>query len=139
MNLLYSILSGKPYAGGWFDKKTTSYLPTSRSKALRAIMIRGVQDAQLPMFASVVCDLVRMSTYGTEIIGLDANNTYQPAERPADAKHDDASYCFNKLVKPASELREIRIYLDDDIEDRLNPESWVELMGAGCLQLLREV
>ena len=139
MNLLYSILIGTPHYSGWYDKAMTSFLPTDRMLAIRSILIQDVPEEKLPMFACVICDLVRLSTYGSEIIALDPNNTYQPTTRPSSAKHANPDYCFYQLVKPAAAFRSLCAYLDQDIDSRLNKESWIELMGAGCLQMLREV
>ena len=139
MNKLYSILIGTTPVSGWYFKRSSLYMITDRINEIRAILLQDVPEEKLPMFVCALCALVRLSTFGNEILALDANNTYQDITRPADAEHNDAAYCIHDLIKPASAFSTLRRYLADDISTRLNYESWIELMGAGCLQLLREV
>ncbi len=139
MNKLYSILIGMTPVSGWYFKRSSQYMITDRINAIRSILLQDVPEDRLPMFVCTLCDLVRMSTFGNEILELDPNNTYQDITRPIDAEHNDDTYCIHDLIKPATAFSTLRRYLADDINNRVNHESWIELMGAGCLQLLREV
>lgn len=138
MNKLYSILVGNMEVSGWYFKRQTPLLITDRMQEIRSVLLQDVPSEKLPMFICVLCDLVRMSAFGTEILALDNNNTYQETVRPVDVDHSDTSYCVYDVIKPATVYSKLRRYLDEDITSRLNAESWIELMGAGCLQLLRE-
>ena len=140
MNKLYSILVSPLKVSGWYKKQTEETRPliTKNSQEIKYILLTGVPATSLAMFACVVCDMVLYSTFGTEIQQLDNNNTYFDPGRPDDAAHNDPTYCFHQLIQPASALSAIRYHLDQDILDRLNLESWLDIMAAGCLQMLRE-
>lgn len=140
MNLLYAILMGGSQASGdytWYHKHTTGYIPTTRMQDIRTILIQGT-DVALPMFVCKVCYMVLYTQFGNEIKELDYNNTYTDVARPPDAVHDDMKYCMHQLIRPADAYKQIRRYLDDDIASRVDLSSWLDIMAAGCLQMLRE-
>lgn len=140
MNTLYSILVSPSKPSGWYAKQIEDVTPlvSKRSQAIKDILLTGVPGNSLSMFVCVVCYMVLASTFGEEIKKLDSNNTYFNPARPKDAAHNDPLFCFHQIVQPASVLQAIKYHLDTDIQERMNPESWVDLMAAGCLQLLRE-
>ena len=143
MNKLFSALMRgyAPVTFSWFDKHTSAITPTSKSDALVSNIIRGIPDDRRAMFASVLCNLVLNTQYGAEIIKLDPNNTYVTVTRPPimEAAHSDPKYCMHDLIQPIQAYKDIKLYLEDDIANRLDSNSWFDLMGAACLQLLREV
>ena len=140
MNLLYAILMRGTQASGdyvWYHKESIGYIPTERMQAIRDILMQGVGDA-LPMVACQVCAMVLYTQFGTEIKALDSNNTYTDVTRPPDKTHDDPAYCMYNLIKPADAYKQLRRYLDEDIVSRADLTSWLDIMAAGCLQMLRE-
>lgn len=140
MNLLYAILMAGSQASGdyaWYSKRITGYIPTTRLQDIRDILVQDT-GAALPMYVCMVCYMVLYTQFGKEIKELDSNNTYTDITRPADSDHDDEKYCVYKLIKPAESYQQLLHYLDDDISSRLDRSSWLDLMAAGCLQLLRE-
>ena len=141
MNILYNFLMNgatqdSDYA--WYKKESSAVLHTTRSNKIRDILVQGVSK-ELPMFAAQVCYMVLYTQFGKQIRQLDSNNTYFDSGRPANSDHNDPRYCLYSLIKPANEYRQIRSYLDDDIANETDFSSWLSIMAAGCLQILREV
>lgn len=141
MNKLFSILMQgyAPESFSWFDKSTSPVTTTDRIDSLVQLIMKGVPRNKRAMFASVICNLVLNTQYGAEIEKLDPNNTYVRVTRPKTAEHSDPAYCMHDLIQPIAAYKDIQLYLQDDISETLNTESWFDLMGAACLQLLREV
>lgn len=141
MNILYSFLMNgetPDTAYEWYKKANSTVMHTTRSNKIRDILTQGVAK-ELPMFAAQICYMVLYTQFGEQIKQLDSNNTYFDPGRPAEADHNDTRYCMYKLIKPASEYRQLRNYLDDDIANETDFSSWLSIMAAGCLQILREV
>ena len=141
MNILYSFLMNgatpdPDYA--WYAKQTDSVLHTTRSNKILEILTQDIAK-ELPMFAAQVCYMVLYTQFGDQIRKLDSNNTYFDPGRPSDKAHNDTRYCIYRLIKPAEAYRQLRNYLDEDIADETDFSSWLSLMAAGCLQILREV
>ena len=143
MNKLYGLLLSKyPNAvvtnPAWYIKRTTAGRTTTKIQAITDILLSDVPEERSAMFVSVVCYMVLMTQFGKEIQQLDPNNSYVPVVRKSDADNSDQAYCMHDLIKPASSYSGVRSYLDTDITDRLDSNSWLDLMGAACLQILRE-
>ena len=140
MNTLYGLLvsSNPPASDSWYYKRYDAVTTTDKANRLIAAITTGVHAARLALYVSKVCNIVLSSVYGSEIQKLDPNNTYVAVTRPTDSDHSASAYCMFDLVQPLSAYRDILSYLDDDITAQLDKQSWPELMGAGCLQLLRE-
>ena len=87
----------------------------------------------------MLCHVVMLTQYGPQIKKLDPHNTYFiPLTRPFGSDHSDPKYCVHDLIKPVQNYNEIVTMLNDDIVATLNRDSWFDMMGAACLQLLRE-
>lgn len=140
MNTLYSLLIHRnpPASDSWYYKRTEAITLTDKASALIDAITVGVPDARLALYVSKVCNIVLSTVFGAEIQKLDDNNTYVAVTRPPNTSHTDESLCMHDLVQPLSAYRDILSYLDDDITAQLDRQSWPELMGAACLQLLRE-
>lgn len=140
MNILYAILMNGAHATGnyvWYDKHHNGYIPTARMQAIRDIITQGV-DEKLPLLACQICSMVLYTQFGQQIKELDPNNSYVDTTRPVDADHNDSKYCLYDVIKSVSAYQNIRNYLDDDIAAVLDKESWLDIVAAGCLQMLRE-
>ena len=143
MNKLFRLLMKGveiPDSFSWYAKNIDSepLVLTDRMTNIINILTTGVPDNRLAMYAAVVCNLAMRTQYGEEIKALDPNNTYVPVTRYPDATHSDADYCMNDLIQPMAAYKKLSQYLSDDIIERLDTYSWFDMMGAGCLQLLRE-
>jgi hypothetical protein len=46
---------------------------------------------------------------------------------------------MHDLIQPIKSYKPILGRIDDDIRNTLDEESWLDMMGAACLQMLREV
>ena len=142
MNKLYGLIlfecspSDNPE---WFIKRTTTTKTTARAQALADIILTGVPAGRCAMFASVVCYMVSLTQFGKEIAALDPNNTYVPVVRDPDVDHSAESCCMHDLIRPIGAYETITTHLDKDIYDRVDKNSWLDMMGAACLQMLREV
>ena len=142
MNKLYSLLLQNktiPSEYSWYAKRTENITTNERARQLISLITSGVPVARLALYVSVLCNAVLLTQYGAEIKKLDPNNTYFPVERDPDAVHSNTDYGMQDLIKPASEYKSLLMYLATDISDRLDSNSWFDIMGAACLQLLREV
>jgi len=141
MNTLYGILtwgtSGSE-AYSFYDKRHDMVMPTNKMLAIRDIIMTGIPDDKKRMFAAFLCDIVRYSNFGSDILQLDDNNTYVAITRPPNTEHSDARYCLHGLIKPVIAYKQLRRYLDTDIEGRMVQAAFTDWMGAACLQLLRE-
>ena len=98
------------------------------------------------VFAAVICYYSRFSLFGNEIYELDKYNTYVEPERldtdyqkTMKADTDECIISTYKGTCSASSIQHIKRYLDMDIVDRLENPTWLDMVSAGCLQLLREV
>lgn len=142
MNKLYSLLlqdNTVPAEYSWYAKRTEAVDTNERAEQLIAFITQDIPVARLALYASILCNLVLFTQYGAEIKALDPNNTYFSVTRDPDAGHSDTDYGMQDLIKPASAYKGLVQYLEDDISERLDTNSWFDLMGAACLQLLREV
>lgn len=142
MNTLYGLLmqdKAIPESFSWFGKNAEAPISTERCDALIGIILKGVPDNRRSMYVSALCNLVLNTQYGAEIQKLDPNNTYVRVTRPKDSVHSDPKYCIHDLIQSIQAYKDIRLYLQDDIVDRLDTNSWFDMMGAACLQILREV
>ena len=149
MNILYALLmAGETPTSDytWYDKHHDNYLLTARMREIRDLIVQDAGD-KLPMLVCQICAMVLYTQFGQQIKELDSNNTYQDVTRPPQSDHNDDRYCFftvieNKaipLIKPASAYQKLRNYLEDDIASVVDNSSWLDLIAAACLQLLREV
>lgn len=141
MNTLYGILTWNttPSSGyEYYVKRTDNLLINNKQQAIREVMLTGVPEGAEAFFAAVICDLVRYTNYGAEILRLDSNNTYTQQVRPPDANHSDPAYSFQALIQPVDVYKQLGKYLDDDLTATMNKESFLDWMAAGALQLLRE-
>lgn len=141
MNKLFSILMFNyeiPASFSWFNKTTSAISLSNRSKTLVGIITKGVPDSRRVLYVAVLCNLVLNTQYGAEIKQLDPNNTYVRVSRPSESEHSDPKYCMHDLIQPIQAYKDVRLYLQEDIVSRLDQSSWFDLMGAACLQLLRE-
>lgn len=142
MNKLYSLLIGTvtvPAEYAWYSKRTEEIPVTEKMSKIIELIITDVPVARLALYVSTVCNLVLSTQYGAEIKKLDPNNTYFPVTRWPDADHSDTNYGMADLIQPIDKYRGLMSYLAKDISDRLDSNSWFDLMGAACLQLLREI
>ena len=142
MNTLYGLLmqdKAIPESFSWFGKSTIVPLANERVNPLIAIVLKGVPENRRALYVSALCNLVLNTQYGAEIQKLDPDNTYVRVTRPKDSTHTDPNYCIHDLIQPIQAYKDIRLYLQDDIVDRLDTNSWFDMMGAACLQILREV
>ena len=141
MNTLYSILlrdTSIPSAYAWYTKRTETIHNSQRMDDIVDIILTDVPADKIAMFISYLCYIVLTTQYGTEIKTLDPANTYMEVSRPTSADHSDQRFCLHDLIKPASTYSELLQYLAEDIRAVLDQNSWFDLMGAACLQLLRE-
>jgi len=143
MNRLFSLLMQGytiPDSFSWYAKKTEAIPTTDRITKLVGYIMQGVTDPadRRALYASVLCNLVMMTQYGPEIKAMDPDNTYVPVIRPPETSHQDPDYCMHDLILPIYSYKPIVAMLEDDIAERLDGDSWFDLMGAACLQLLRE-
>lgn len=76
--------------------------------------------------------------FGEEIRSLDPENTYTGFSRDSRQSAESASGLIYDLTCSADALKPLQVALDADIRDRLVTPTWIEVMGAVCLQLLRE-
>lgn len=143
INVLYGILTNgeqAPSAYSWYDKVADNPMHTPRIDALRTAILTGVPANQINFFACCVCSLIKHTEFGTEIMKLDENNTYNVTlQRPLTAPHSDDAYTMHQLMQPIDAYIGLKAYLDKDISDRLTAPVWLDYMAAGCLQILREV
>ena len=143
MNKLYGILLGNseiPADYSWYAKNYTIVPLTDRGLKLRDAFISTIQATdRISLFAALVCYLVLLSPYGKEIQELDSNNTYVQITRPDDSTSSNVNFCVYDLIKPAYQYEKAVDYLDEDIKEIMDNESFISIAGAVCLQLLREV
>ena len=143
INTLYSLLVDHPLCPqvDQFSKMTTPVFHTKKSRAIQDILLAGVLNigatSRMPLFASVVCYLVRFSDFGDDIYKLDPVNTYVEVERAEN--ETNADMCIHDLTTDTGVSSTLTRYLDQDIKDRLQCPTWLDYMAAGCLQMLREV
>jgi hypothetical protein len=141
MNKLYAILMAGASATGdyaWYAKHHDDYILTERMQQIRDLIVQGA-DEKLPLLVSQICAMILYTQFGQRIKELDSNNTYVDVTRPATADNNDSKYCLYDVIKPVNAYQKIRLYLNDDIASVVDNESWLDLIAAGCLQLLREV
>ena len=142
MNKLFSLLmqgNEIPDSFAWYAKRTDSVPTSDRITALVGFIMTDVPVARMALYAAMLCHVVMMTQYGPQIKKLDPHNTYFiPLTRPFGSDHSDPKYCVHDLIKPVQTYNEIVTMLNDDIVATLNRDSWFDMMGAACLQLLRE-
>lgn len=142
MNKLFSLLMQGytiPDSFAWYAKRTDAIPTNNTITDLVGSIMLGIPDNRRALYAAALCNLVMMTQYGPDIKKLDPYNTYfVPVVRPNDSDHSDPDYCIHDLIQPIYSYRPIIMLLEQDIVDTLNDNSWFELMGAACLQLLRE-
>ena len=145
MNKLFSLLmqgNEIPDSFAWYAKRTDSVPTSNRITKLVGFIMSSITEEQAnrrALYAAMLCHVVMMTQYGPQIKKLDPHNTYFiPLTRPFGSDHSDPKYCVHDLIKPVQTYNEIVTMLNDDIAATLNRDSWFDLMGAACLQLLRE-
>ena len=141
MNKLFSLLMlhyEVPESFSWFGKATSPVMFSDNSRALVGLITKGIPDSRRVLYVATLCNLVLNTQYGKEINQLDSNNTYVRVTRPKDATHSDPRYCMHDLIQPIQAYKDIKLYLQEDILARLDTNSWLDVMGAACLQLLRD-
>ena len=140
MNKLFSLLlRGNNAETGWYYKKTAFIPMTQKALSIVNIMMADVPISRASMYAAALCQVALNTQYGAEIKKLDPNNTYAPVVRPPACAHSDPEYCAHDLIKPLDAYKDLLLFLQEDIADTLDTNSWFDMIGAGCLQLLREV
>jgi hypothetical protein len=142
MNKLFNILMrgcSIPLSFSWYAKRSEVVPATERVLELVDIVMTGVPLERRAMVASQLCNLVLYTQYGPEIKKLDPNNTYVPVTRDPNVAHTEPTYCMHDLIQPIKSYKPILGRIDDDIRNTLDEESWLDMMGAACLQMLREV
>lgn len=140
MNKLFSLLlRGNNSDIGWYYKKTAFIPMTQRALNIVNILMADVPVSRMSMYAAALCQVALYTQYGAEIKKLDPNNTYADVVRPPACSHSDPEYCAHDLIKPIDAYKGLLMYLQDDIAEVLDENSWFDMIGAGCLQLLREV
>lgn len=141
MNKLWSLLMLHyeiPASFSWFGKHTSPVIFSDSSRELVGLITKGVPDSRRALYVATLCNLVLNTQYSKEIVQLDPNNTYVQVTRPKDSTHSDPRYCMHDLIQPIQAYKEIKLHLQDDILARLDTNSWLDMMGAACLQLLRD-
>lgn len=142
MNKLFSLLmQGNviPDSFAWYAKRTDSIPTSDRITALVGFIMSDVPVERMSLYAAMLCHVVMLTQYGPQIKKLDPHNTYFiPLTRPFGSDHSDPKYCVHDLIKPVESYSNIVTMLNDDIVATLNRSSWFDMMGAACLQLLRE-
>ena len=145
MNKLFSLLmqgNEIPDSFAWYAKRTDSVPTSDRITKLVGFIMSSITEEQAnrrALYAAMLCHVVMMTQYGPQIKKLDPHNTYFiPLTRPFGSDHSDPKYCVHDLIKPVQTYNEIVTMLNDDIAATLNRDSWFDLIGAACLQLLRE-
>ena len=145
MNKLFSLLmqgNEIPDSFAWYAKRTDSVPTSDRITKLVGFIMSSITEEQAnrrALYAAMLCHVVMMTQYGPQIKKLDPHNTYFiPLTRPFGSDHSDPKYCVHDLIKPVQTYNEIVTMLNDDIAATLNRDSWFDMMGAACLQLLRE-
>ena len=141
MNKLFNILMQSmsiPSSFSWYAKRSETVVCTTRMEEMVSIIMSSVPQDRRALFAATVCYIVMRTRYAPEIIKLDPDNTYVAPIRPTTAEHSDPDYCINDLILPIAAYRGLLNYLEQDLLDIVDNESWFDLIGAACLQLLRE-
>lgn len=142
INKLYSLMVETPQydTTDRFSKVTSPVFHTKKSKQIQTILLSGLTDTKmdrLPLFASVICYMVRFSIFGDEISELDKVNTYVPIERTD--TDITSNMCMYDLTDSTAVFTDLLRFIDIDIKDRLVAATFIDYMAAGCLQMLREV
>lgn len=140
MNKLFSLLlRGNGSDNGWYYKKSAFIPMTQKAISIVNILMAEVPASRMSMYAAALCQVALHTHYGAEIRKLDPNNTYTDVVRPPACAHSDPEYCAHDLIKPIDSYKGLLMFLEDDIVDVMDENSWFDMIGAGCLQLLREV
>ena len=142
MNKLFSLLMQGyeiPDDFSWYAKHTDAIPTTDRILEIVDTIMIGVPNNRRALYAAMLCHVVMLTQYGPQIKKLDPHNTYFiPLTRPFGSDHSDPKYCVHDLIKPIDSYKQLVTYINQDILDTLNRSSWFDIMGAACLQLLRE-
>ena len=145
INKLYGVLLGEigaiaiSGAYEWYRKKYTTCKTSTKIENIVSILCKNVEPEKRALFACLLCAAVVKTVFGKEITELDPVNTYVPVTRPPDSANSSPDFCLFTLASPADAYNPLKQYLDADILSRLTAPTWVELIAAGCLQILREL
>jgi hypothetical protein len=138
-NRLYGLLTyGHNLEGSYYKKLHTPVFPTNNGIEIQKIILSGVPEERIPMLACFLCYEVMFTEFGAEIRELDGNNTYNPVSKNPSLGVLDQNNLLHDLTGPVSDYKFMYRYLADDIVSRLSVPTWLDLMAAGCLQMLRE-
>lgn len=145
INKLYGVLLGEIGAMAisgayeWYKKKYTAIPTTTKIENIVSVLCKNVAPEQRVLFACLLCAAVVKTVFGKEITELDPVNTYVPVSRPPDSANDSPDFCLFMLASPLDAYTPLKQYLDADILSRLTAPTWMEMIAAGCLQILREL
>jgi hypothetical protein len=136
-NVLYAMIThGHTISNSdYYRKLGTPVFMSEKAEKLQNILISGVTDANLALFASVLCYMSQFTAFGAEILEKDPNNTYFEPQRA----NLSANCAFSGLSHPISLYEKAVRYLDADIKALLDAPDFFDITAAICLQLLREV
>lgn len=132
-NVLYGILAGDAGHGEYEKHFTRAQLTWPGMELAEMLRCHDADQTKRRLFASAVCAAVLDTQFGNEIVQADPNNTY---ERPV---RGTSSICLYDATCQAEAMSGVLGLLDNDIKERLAAPQWIDVMAAGCLQLLREV
>lgn len=141
MNYLYGLLISPlgTLSDSEYYKKEYTYIPhTLKSRKIRDALVAFIPEARLPLFACFICHEILDTCFGPEICEFDKNNTYKEVTRDPSKSATDSNLCLWDLTKSAKQLKSLYKWLDEDILDKLVVPEWLEIIGAVCLQMLRE-
>lgn len=137
-NRLYGLLTyGYNLEGSYYKKLHTPVFPSDKGKAIQKILLTGVPDSRVPLLACFLCYESMFTEFGSEIRELDGNNTYVPVSKAPGVEVLSPESMLYDLTGPVSRYKVMYRYLDEDIVDRLSVPTWLDVMSAGCLQMLR--
>lgn len=143
-NVLYGILLGgaAPEVSSVYYKRYTPSMLTDLGMNIVSRLLPS-DKARRPVFACTVCAYALDTCFGSQILELDANNTYNKPVRPQDCLEDVTadkakSHLMYDLTAPVDSMRWLLPMLDKDISEQLVAPQWIELAAAAGLQLLRE-
>ena len=143
MNTLYSLitygLGSSGEANLYYMKATSDVTHNEASLRLRDMLVQGVPDSKIRLFACAVCHEALLSQFSKEITELDPVNTYTEVSRPDSAALSDPAYSLCDVIPSVKQLGTAVKWLDADIAERLCVPTVIDLFGAVSLQLLRSV
>lgn len=139
MNRLYALLVyNLPYSleGNYYGKLYKPVLHTDKSLNIKNILLSKVPLSKVPMVACHMCWMSLLTEFGPDIKKLDPVNTYFSTGRREETAFGDTEDSLYGIAGPSLE-RALKVFLDQDIKDRLVLPLWHEVAAAGCLQMLR--